>query len=253
MTPEGWFSVALVFCRISGLLYGLPVFNTVGVPKHVSVIASLVLTILIAPTVPVVDDPLTLGVIVLGFGGELILGWVLALTVRTIFAVMAVAAEIVSRQTAMGMAMFMDPVQKIQQSPLGVLSSWMAGLAFLSMGLHLTFIEGIAYSFQWVPPGSTGLVGPTAPILLEACRVAILVGFQLSGPLLALVMLVNSFIGIMAKLAPKMNMFFSVGMTLNSVVGILVFGMALPWMLEIHSGHMVGSIDLFFQILQVMD
>ena len=110
----------------------------------------------------------------------------------------------------MGMAMFMDPVLQLQQSPIGVLASWCSGLVFLGMGLHLKFIEGIAYSFHWIPPGQAGSVAPTAPLLLEATQLAILVGFQLSGPLLVLVLLVNTFIGIMAKLAPKMNMFFSI-------------------------------------------
>ena len=63
----------------------------------------------------------------------------------------------------------------------------------------------------------------------------------------------NTFIGIMAKLAPKMNMFFSIGMTLNTIIGILVFALALPWMMIVHSTHMQGSVDRFMQILMVVD
>lgn len=253
MTPEGWLTVACVFGRTSGLLLGLPVFNTQGVPKHVTILVSVVLTLLIAPNLPVVPDEVTIVGSVFAIGSELLLGWTLALSVRIIFSAMAIGAEIISRQTAMGMAMFMDPVLQLQQSPIGVLASWISGLVFLTMGLHLKFIEGIAYSFYWIPPGQAGSVAPTAPILLDATKTAILVGFQLSGPLLVLVLLVNTFIGIMAKLAPKMNMFFSIGMTLNTIMGIIVFALALPWMMIVHASHLEGTLDRFMQILTVVD
>ena len=253
MTPDGWLTVACVFCRTSGLLLGLPVFNTVGVPKHVSILVAVVLTMLISPNLPVVPGEVTILGSTFAMGSELLLGWTLAMSVRIIFAAMAVGAEIISRQTAMGMAMFMDPVLQLQQSPIGVLASWCSGLVFIGLGLHLKFIEGVAYSFYWIPPGQAGSVAPAGPILLDAIKVSIMLGFQLSGPLLLLVFLVNTFIGIMAKLAPKMNMFFSVGMTLNTIIGIVIFALALPWMLIVHAGYLEGSVDRFVQILMVVD
>lgn len=253
MTPEGWLTLACVFCRTSGLLLGLPVFNTVGIPKHVTVLIGVVLTLMIAPNLPVVPHEVTILGTVFFMGSDLLLGWTLAMCVRIVFSAMATGAEIISRQTAMGMAMFMDPVLQLQQSPIGVLSSWCAGLVFIGLGLHLKFIEGIAYSFYWIPPGKAGSIAPSLPILLEVTEEAILLGFQLSGPLLVLVFLVNTFIGIMAKLAPKMNMFFSVGMTLNTILGVFIFALALPWMLIVHASHLEGSLQRFLQILAVVD
>ena len=60
MTPEGWLTLACVFCRTSGLLLGLPVFNTVGVPKHVTILVAVVLTMLIAPNLPVIPGEVTM-------------------------------------------------------------------------------------------------------------------------------------------------------------------------------------------------
>jgi flagellar biosynthetic protein FliR len=253
LTPEGWLTVACVFCRTSGLLLGLPVFNTVGVPKHVSVLLGAVITMLIVPGLPVVPGEVTLFGSLVAIGSELMLGWTLAMSVRIIFSAMAVASEIISRQTGMGMAMFMDPVLQLQQSPIGVMASWCSGIVFLGLNLHLKFIEGVAYSFFWIPPGQAGSVTPALPLLLEATEIAILLGFQLSGPLLILVFLVNTFIGIMAKLAPKMNMFFSIGMTLNTMIGIVVFAFALPWMMVVHTSYLSASFDRFMQILALVD
>ena len=89
MTPEGWLTVACIFCRTSGLLLGLPVFNTVGVPKHVSILVAVVLTMLVAPNHPVPFEQVTMLGTVMALGSDLMLGWTLAMVVRTIFSTMA--------------------------------------------------------------------------------------------------------------------------------------------------------------------
>ena len=159
---------------------------------------------------------------------------------RGAFASFTVGAEMLSRQTALGMSSFMDPVMNLGQSPLGIVGSWLAGVVFIAANQHLRVLEVLAASFDRVPPGATVEIGSLAEAVSGAVGTAIIVGVQLSGPLVALVFLVNVFIGILARLAPRMNVFFSVGMTLNSIVGIWLFAIALPWMLQAH-GHVVDD------------
>lgn len=234
-----WVTAALVFGRMSALMLTLPVFSTVGLPRYVAVLLAVLLTLLVAPSVPLVDDP-TLGMAMVGFAGEMLLGASLGLVVRAAFASFSVAAEMLSRQTALGMSSFMDPVMNLGQSPLGIVASWLAGVVFIAANQHLRVLEVLAGSFDRVPPGGAVDVSLLADAVAGAVGTAIIVGVQLSGPLVALVFLVNVFIGILARLAPKMNVFFSVGMTLNSVVGIWLFAVALPWMLQAH-GHVVDD------------
>ena len=47
-----WVTAALIFGRMSALMLTLPVFSTVGLPRYVGVLLSVMLTILIAPSVP---------------------------------------------------------------------------------------------------------------------------------------------------------------------------------------------------------
>jgi flagellar biosynthesis protein FliR len=227
-------TAGLVFARLNGLLFTLPVFSTVGLPRYLAPLLALVLTLLLAPGVPLVEGEVSTGLIVLGLGGELLLGAGLGLVVRAVFAASAIAAELLSQQTALGMATLFDPVLSFGQSPLGVLASWLAGLVFLAGHQHHQVLVLLADSFAVVPPGGVVRLGPVATALVEAVGTTFVLGVELAGPLIALVFLVNVFIGILGKLAPRMNVFFSVGMTVNSVVGIWLFGVALPWMLERH-------------------
>ena len=56
----------------------------------------------------------------------------------------------------------------------------------------------------------------------------------------------------MAKLAPKMNMFFSIGMNLNTLVGIIVLAMSFPWIFRVHAALMDGSFDRFIDMLRLV-
>lgn len=237
-----WVTGGLVFARMSSLLLTLPMISAVGVPKYVSILLAVALTILISPGVPLVDEA-SLSMIVLGFGGEILLGASLGLVVRATFSAFSVAAEMLARQTALGMSSSLDPVMSLGQSSLGIVASWLAGLVFIGTNQHHRVIEVVASSFRRTPPGQLADVASLTTALSEAVQTAIVVGVQLAGPLVALVFLVNVFIGILAKLAPRMNVFFSVGMTVNSVVGIWLFGVALPWMLDTHLATVEGALE----------
>ena len=53
----------LVFARISALVTIMPVWSTTGVPKHVPVLGAFALMAIVAPNVPVVTEPASLGVL----------------------------------------------------------------------------------------------------------------------------------------------------------------------------------------------
>ena len=63
---------------------------------------------------------------------------------------------------------------------------------------------------------------------------SVALGLQLAGPILVMVWLVNVLVAVLARLAPKMNVFFSVGMTLTSSLGILLLAVSLPWLIAVH-------------------
>lgn len=244
-----WVLGGLVFARFSGFMLTLPIFSTVGLPRHVAVLLALALTVLVAPSLPALVGEPSLTLLVLGLGGELLLGAALGLVVRAVFASLTVAAEVLSQQTAMGMASSLDPVMQSTQAPLGILASWLAGLVFIAGDLHLHLLLLLSRSFEIAPPGLLGGVRPLSEALVDAVEVTIVLGFQLASPLIALVFLVNVFIGVLSRLAPKMNVFFSVGMTLNSVAGIWLFAVALPWMLSAHDAHLRQAVRTVAELI----
>ena len=234
-------SAGLCFARLVGLLSNMPVFSAQGVPRGVPVLTALGVTVMLWPALtPVMLDGLPR--LVLAFGAELLLGAVMALSLNAVFSAIAMASELMSMQIGLGLAIVLDPLQRSGNGSIGVLASWLAGLAFLGMGLHRDTLEIVAYSLTVVPPGSVGLPTDVTPNLIDSVGACLLLGIQLAGPVLALVWLVNSFVAVLGKLAPKMNVFFSIGLVLTSVAGIALLAFSLPWIIAAHGGAMAEAV-----------
>lgn len=222
----------LVFARVTALLLTLPVLSATGVPRWVSVFGGLGLALVIAPVVPAVDPSMgLLSLLTLGLAGELATGLIAGTTVRAVFASIAMGAEVASNQTGAAMATVFDPLQESQEPLLASLASWVAGLAFLAADLHLRCLEGLAWGFQALPPGAAGLPVAAAALLVEVVSTAVVLGVQVAGPVLAAMFGFYAFLGLLVKLAPRMNVFFALGLTGANALGLLVLAAALPWML----------------------
>jgi len=242
----------LVFARLSSLIFAMPVFASKGVPRHLAILLGGMLTLLIAPAVPLVTPILTVPWMVAAVVGEVALGIALGLVMSAVFAALAYASEVMSMQIGLAMATLFNPIQKTTTGALGVMASWLAGLVFLLLGLHLHVIELVASSFVSLPPGSTGLPEEGAEVLIEAVGITFGLGVQLAAPLLALVWLVNVFVGVLAKLAPRMNVFFSVGLTINSVGGIALLAYSFSWIIGAHSDAMMDAVRMVEKFLAAL-
>ena len=56
-----------------------------------------------------------------------------------------------------------------------------------------------------------------------------------------LVWLVNVFVAVLVKLAPRMNIYFSVGMILVNVAGLALFAVGLPYFLTVHQEAILNA------------
>jgi len=224
----------LVFARLGGLMFTLPVISMAGVPKHVAILLSMILSLLVVPHVQLAEPDLTLGLMALSMAGEILVGVLMGAVVSAIFGAAAMAADIMAMQMGFAMAMLFNPLAKSQQGAIAGLAAWCAGLVFLGSGIHMICIGVLVDSFEVVPPGNVSDLLAGSHILMDAVAESISLALKLAGPVLVLVWLVNVFVAVLVKLAPKMNIYFSVGMILVNVAGLVLFGAGLPFFLSVH-------------------
>ncbi len=239
MLPEVVVTAALVFLRLVGVIAGLPIFDAQGTPRHAVILGAL----------PVSAVPTSIAGLVGAVVLELLYGALLSLGVRATFAAVAMAGELLSIQAGFAMATLFDPLERGQSSALGTLAVWLSGMAFLSAGLHLRAIEIVGRSFELVPPGQLRPGSSALPGVIEAVGTHFALGVQLAGPFLALVFVVNVVMAVLARLAPRMNVFFSIGMTTTAIGSLALLFVALPWLLAVHLAALEGAVALLQRIV----
>ncbi|MEQ1565325.1 MAG: flagellar biosynthetic protein FliR [Myxococcota bacterium] len=234
----------LVLGRVGALLSVLPVFSMVGVPRWVTAFAAMAVSALLTTTLPPPDLPEELHRVAVALGGEVLFGMFLGLGVAAAFAALALGAEIMSAQMGLSFATLFDPLTRSTESVLGSFASWMAALVFVATGLDGRCLEIVAASFERVPPGAAALPGGSAELAMNAAGQCLVLGVQLSGPVVAMVFLVHLFVAILSKLAPRMHAFFSVGTTATGAVGVTMLMVSLPWVMSAHAGALVDAVAM---------
>lgn len=227
---DAWLTILLVFARVGALLFVAPLVSAEGVPRHVPVLLGLAVTALIAPHVRVAELDTVLHAC-FAVGGEVLLGLLVGAGLHAVFSALSLAGEVSAQQSGFGMMMLFNPVVKTSEGPFGVLAGLLAGVTFLAGGGPQRLLVALADGFDTVPPGSLGLSTDAAGSLVGVVGGSVLLGVQLAGPVVILLLLLNGFVGVLGRLAPKMNVFFSLGQSLSGVFGTALFAAVLPWMI----------------------
>jgi flagellar biosynthesis protein FliR len=236
--------------RISGLIISMPLMNSNSIPKMIKAILILCLTMVMAPVVPVVQTELDFTVLFWGIPSELCLGLLMGGAITIVFASLSVASGIISTQIGQAAAMQFNPTMSLSASPVGSLSMFLATAIFLGMDSHLIMIKLLAESFTPLPPN--GVINPINGGLLwiDYSSMVFITGLKMAGPVLSLTLMVNSFVAIISKIAPTLNMFFSVGFITTMMVGMILFIFMIPHILALHQ-HLVD--DSIIGLRQLFD
>ena len=227
----------------------MPVISAQEIPKHVPILLSAVLAILIAPSIRSCPSSPSHR-IGRRSGRRDPVGAAVGLSVRAVFSAIAMACELASCRWASRWPRS-SPFANAQTGPIAILCTWISGGIFLISGLHLRCLEIVAASFQVVPPGTAGLHEAALQSVLLAVGACISLGAQLAGPLILMAWMINVLVGVLGRLAPRMNVFLSIGMTLSSAFGVLLVMLSLPWMMVSHEAALREVVASSWRVLSV--
>lgn len=207
------------FARLAGWTLFDPL--TGRLPVSLRLFIAAVLAAVLTPGLSMVAlDPFTLpGMLALSM--EIVWGAALALCVQLIFAA-ASAALVWTGHTATGGLLMLTPEQAGPADAVWrALAWWLAAMAFLAASGHLLIVDALRHSFVVMPvavlPDASNLRQ-----LAEAASWLFATGVQLALPLLALVLLIQLALGIVARTTPGLDI-FSVGL------GIGALGLMAAW------------------------
>ena len=221
-------TAGLVLARVLGLIISMPIFNSRSIPNLAKAMLTILLTVLLTPVVPQTEASFGIGLLLVSMTAELMLGVLMGGALSLVFASMAIMSGIVSTQIGQAASMQFNPTMSFTSTPVGNMAMFLALAIFLGSNSHLVVIELLAESFHAVPVDH--VVNPIngTKLWLELGSGIFLIALKMSIPMIFLVLLINSFLAILSKVAQTMNMFFSVGFIVSIYLGMILFAFVLP-------------------------
>jgi flagellar biosynthetic protein FliR len=214
--------------RISAFFMTVPLLGSQLVPTRIRLYLSLGFTVMLWPMIDVQLWPsVDLAQAIFISLQQLLIGLAMGLLVQVLFQIPALAGQIISMQNGLGFAMMVDPVNGINVASIGQLYLLMANLLFLAMNGHVVILQVLAASFETLPIGHAGglslhdiyqLIGQGSWLFSSALLIAL--------PAITALLLVNLAFGLMARLAPQLNI-FAIGFPFSMVFGLLVLWVTL--------------------------
>ncbi|HEX2604953.1 MAG TPA: flagellar biosynthetic protein FliR [Oxalicibacterium sp.] len=223
-------SVIWPLTRILGVIAVAPLFGNVSVPARVKISLAILLSLIVAPTVPALPatDPMSAaGLLILT--QQLVIGLTMGFAVRVVFAGVELAGEISGMTMGLGFASFFDPQTQARTSAISQFLALIMIMVYMASDLHLLVLSTLAKSFELMPISASAIGNGGLLQIVKLGGRIFSAGVQLSMPIVAALLITNVALGILTRAAPQLNI-FGVGFPVTIGVGLIMIGVVLPYL-----------------------
>ena len=219
-----WDLVLLMFVRIASFVFSAPFFSTKGVPNNTKVALSIFVTYVMYQFGP--EQPYPQYATLLGYSviilKEVVVGLLIGLGAQLCTSIVLFAGRIIDMEVGLSMANMFDPTTNEQSSITGVVFQYGTTMILYTTGLHHYLLKALMETYQLIPIAGVKIdLDSLLASLISFLSTYIIIGFRICLPIFASITLMNVVLGLLAKLAPQMNM-FSVGIQLKLLAGLTV-------------------------------
>lgn len=220
-----------IFLRMGAIVLTAPVFDSPSIPVLFKAGLVFAVSLLLMPMLNLETISFQPGLLpfIIGALSEVIMGLMIGLSARILFAGVVMAGQLVGYQMGLAMANIMDPATSEQTPLLGQFNNLIAMLLFLTTDAHHLFVKALVASFQIVPPYGFHFSSAVADQLISFGGEMFVIAIKLGAPLIAVLLLMSVAFGLAARAVPQMNIFFVAG-PLKIMVGLLFIVFSLPYM-----------------------
>lgn len=213
----------LIVVRISCFVSVAPFFGTRNVPNQVKIGFSVLVAIIVFASVD--QSSLTYtgmfgyAIIVMREG---ITGLLMGLAANICNSIILFAGNIIDMDIGLSMAQEFDMMTNSQTTITGSLYNYFLMLMLVVTNMHHYLLRALVDSYQVIPVNAqvfdwTSLSNSMIRFMTDMFVIA----FRIVLPVFACIMILNCILGIMAKVAPQMNM-FAVGMQMKVLLGLVI-------------------------------
>lgn len=239
------FAFFLILARLAGLFSVAPIFSDRAIPQTMKLAMIVWFTLLLWFVVPLPKFGFVSNLdVMLSLVFEFFLGFVIGFIPRIIFLGVQMAGSLMDMQMGLSVAATFDPSTGGQTTIMERLMFYMAIAVFFITDSHHLFLVAILESFKVIPLVTSisypGLLEQTGQLAGEI----FLTGLDLSMPILVIIFMLDFALGLLARLAPQVNV-FSLGFQVKPIIGLWIFVFTIPLLMTEFNGlinHMMEQI-----------
>lgn len=224
-TIENFEFYLFILVRITGFIYTAPFFSLKNVPVRVKVGLAIFMAAILFYTVPY-DSPEYSGVFAFAIivVKEALAGAIMGLFANIAYNIVSFAGQIIDMEIGFSMVNELDPISNIQTTITANFYGYLVLIMMIITNLHHYFLRAIIDSFQVIKIGNVNFNPGMYQLMTRFITQYFIIGFRIVLPIFAAILVVNTILAILAKIAPQMNMFV-VGMQIKIFVGLIVLAM----------------------------
>ncbi|USK35713.1 flagellar type III secretion system protein FliR [Bacillus sp. F19] len=220
---ESFPSFLLIFARMSAFFVTLPLFSYRTIPSSHKIGFSFFLSLIVFTAVN--PEPMELnGAFILLAVKEVMIGLFIGFSAYLMMAAVQIAGSLIDFQMGFAIANIIDPQTGAQSPLIGQFLNILVLLFILSVNAHHLLLDGVFYSFQYIPLENAAFPfggGNIANLITKSFSAMFLIAFQMSFPVVASLFLVDLALGIVARTVPQLNIFV-VGLPLKIGVSFIM-------------------------------
>lgn len=217
----------LVLVRVSACLAALPILGQ-ALSLRLRAAFAMILALVLVWNVPEGGAPeAALIPVALGAAGEAIIGFAIGTCARLTFTAAEFAGQIIGVPMGIGFMQIVDPLSGQQLVATSRFLLNLTVLVYLIVGGHHIVIRALATSFTAWPVGAGIPPAGFGQSTAELGGAVLRAGVTMAAPALVALLGVKMGLGIIARSAPRVQVFF-IGFSLAILVGTLVLIVTMP-------------------------
>jgi flagellar biosynthetic protein FliR len=209
--------------RTVPLAWSIPVFGGPALPSSSRLALGIGLTVLCYPWLAANPPPPNAVLWILLVARELLVGVVMGLVLACMFRAAEAAGALTDLARGGRSAELLSPVGGDGSSPLGVLLLLLASLLFLEIGGVGQVAAALARSYEAIPIGAAGALGPptrsAALLAIAATGKLIEAAIGLAAPALVALLLADLGLGVVGRAVPALPV-HAAGVPLRALLGV---------------------------------
>jgi flagellar biosynthetic protein FliR len=233
----------LVATRVSGMMITAPLLGSATVPARLKAGVVLVVSATLFPAIaPNLPTELSLGVVLSGLAGELMIGLIIGIGLSMILLATQMTGMIVGQQAGLALASAFDPATQSRSSVIGQVYFLTATALFLLMDGHRAMVRALMDSFQAVPVMSFNVEEPTVTLMSELMMSSLTLALRLGAPMVIALLLAKAGLGFLSRTMPQLHI-LSVGFAIFVGVGMLLSGWEMDNLYDVLWIHVDEAFD----------